>query len=225
MNTIKPTFKSEALPLLLIIVAIIFSFYFYSVFPERVATHWNFEGEANGWSSKAIAAFAMPVVLIVMYLLFHLFPFLDPKKEKYNQFSKSYHVIKGTILSFIFVVYILASLEATGAIKAVGQAIPIMLALLFIIFGNYMSKIRSNWFIGIRTPWTLSSDIVWNKTHRMGGKLFILSGLLIGACPFLSASWQLPIFIMVILIISLGSVGYSYLAYRKVEGDKKKTRV
>jgi uncharacterized membrane protein len=222
MNPIKPTFKTEILPLVIILVAIISSFYFYSVFPEQVATHWNFRGEADNFSSKFIGAFSIPVLLIFVYLLFYFLPFLDPKKEKYKFFAKSYHVFKNIILLFLFLTYILAGFEAIGKIKAVGVAIPLMVGVLFIIIGNYMGKIKSNWFVGIKTPWTLSSEEVWNKTHRFGGKMFILSGILIGLSPFLPDNLVLINFIFAILIVSLGTFAYSYFIYKKTDKENKK---
>ncbi len=213
-NPVKPTLKTEILPLLILVAAIISSFYFYSHFPEKVPTHWNFAGEVDDWGSRAIA-FVIPAVMVGIYILFLVFPFLDPKKEKYEQFSKVYHVFKGVMILFMAMLYFATSLNILGYNLPIGIIVPVGVGVLFIIMGNYMGKIKSNWFFGIKTPWTLSSEEVWNKTHRFGGKMFMLGGVLIALDSFSPIDWRLPIFIIAIIIVLLGTVGYSYLVYLK----------
>ncbi len=218
-NPIKPTIKTEILPILILAAAIISSFYFYSHFPEKVPTHWNFAGEVDDWGSRAIA-FIIPAVMVIMYVLFMVLPFLDPKKEKYEQFSKVYHVFKDIIILFMAIIYFATSLNALGYNLPIGIIVPVGVGLLFIIIGNYMGKIKSNWFVGIRTPWTLSSEEVWNKTHRFGGKMFMLGGVLIAIDAFLPINYRLAVFMAAIILVLLGTVGYSYLIYLKEKRGK-----
>ena len=219
-SPIKPTIKTEFIPLLLIILSAAASVFFYNNLPERVATHWNFAGEIDGYGSGKAQAIAMPIMVIGMYLLFLLMPYLDPKKERYEQFSKVYHIFKTMILTLLVIVYFVVGLNGLGYNLPVGVIIPGLIGLLFIIIGNYMGKLKLNWFVGIRTPWTMSSEEVWNKTHRFGGKMFILAGLLLIAEIFLPVSWKLPIFIIMMVILLVGTIGYSYLIYLK---EKKKS--
>ncbi|MFA4834132.1 MAG: SdpI family protein [Patescibacteria group bacterium] len=211
-NPVKPTLKTEILPLLVLVAAIISSFYFYSHSSEIVPTHWNFAGEVDNWGSRSIA-FVIPAVMVGIYILFLVFPFLDPKKEKYEQFSKVYHVFKGVMILFMAILYFATSLNILGYNLPIGIIVPVGVGLLFIIMGNYMGKIKMNWFFGIKTPWTLSSEEVWNKTHRFGGKMFILSGLLIALDAFLPVSWRLGVFIAALIILLLGTMVYSYVIY------------
>ena len=102
-NPIKPTLKTEILPLLVLVAAIISSFYFYSHFPERIPTHWSFAGEVDGWGTRS-TAFIIPAVMAGMYLLFMVLPFLDPKKERYEQFRKVYHIFKSSIILLGFLI-------------------------------------------------------------------------------------------------------------------------
>ncbi len=220
-NPIKPTFKSEVLPVVLILISIIASFYFYAYFPPIVVTHWNFVGQPDGWSSAGFAAFFLPILLIGMYFLFLAIPYLDPKKDRYEQFRKPYHIFKAIIIAVMIIIYFIASLNGIGYPLNVSLWVPSIIGLLFIVMGNYMSKIKSNWFIGIRTPWTLSSEEVWNKTHRLGGKIFIAGGLLMLTQGFLPSSWRLPVLIFIILLLTVGTFGYSYLAYLKENKQKK----
>ncbi len=214
-NPITPTFKTEIWPIILIIIAITASFYFYAHFPEQVPIHWNMAGEVDNFGSRTTAAFLFPAIIFGMYLLFLLLPYIDPKKERYAQFRKIYHVFKTFIIFFMVAIYFITSLNALGYKIPVGLWTPVLVGLLFIIIGNYMSKIKSNWFIGIRTPWTLSSEEVWNKTHRLGGKVFILGGALMMLMYFLPVKLRLPLFIIIIVIILLGTTGYSYWLFRK----------
>lgn len=214
-NPIKPTIKTEFIPLAFLILTMFSSVFFYNNLPERIATHWNFAGEVDGWSSGQTQAIVFPLLAIGMYLLFLLIPYLDPKKERYEQFSKIYHIFKNIILALIVIIYFVVGLNGLGYNLPVGVIMPGLIGLLFIVLGNYMGKIKMNWFMGIRTPWTLSSEEVWNKTHRFGGKMFILAGLLMVAEIFLPTGWKLPVFIIMMVTLLAGTVGYSYFAYLK----------
>jgi len=211
----KFTIKTEIVPILLIILAIAASFYFYANFPDQVATHWNFAGQPDAYSSKAFGAFFFPGLIIGLYLLFLVLPKIDPKKDRYTEFAKTYHIFKGILMFFFVAIYFIASLAGIGYDVKMNLVMPLIVGLLFILLGNYMGKIKPNWFMGIRNPWTLSSDLVWNKTHRLGGKLFIIVGLLFLLSSFFTSN-LLAIWIMalVILILIITFV-YSYLLYRK----------
>lgn len=219
-NPIKPTIKTEIIPILLIIITAIAAVYFYSIFPDQVPIHWNFEGEPDNWGSKFIGAVLMPLVMVGIYLLFLVVPYLDPKKERYDQFRKVYHFFKGYFVFFMTAIYFVSSLNVLGYNMPISFWVPFLVGILFILLGNYMGKIKSNWFVGIRTPWTLSSEEVWNKTHRAGGKVFILGGILMMPMYFIPASFRMPLFFIIIALIILGTVGYSYVVYR--DEQKKK---
>lgn len=218
-NPIKPTIKTEFIPLLLIILTLASAAYFYNKLPERIAIHWNFSGQADGYGSGQAQAVFFPLMIIGMYVLFLLIPYLDPKKERYEQFSKVYHIFKSMLLTLLVIIYFVVGLNGLGYNLPVGVIIPGLIGILFIVLGNYMSKIKMNWFMGIRTPWTMSSEEVWNKTHRFGGKMFILAGLLMLTQTFIPVSCRLPIFIIMMAVLLLGTVGYSYVVYLQ---EKKK---
>lgn len=212
-NPIKPTIKTEILPLVLILISLAASFYFYANFPDQVPTHWNFAGEVDSYSSKAFTAFFFPVLAVLMYFLFLVFPSIDPKKDRYNEFRKVYHIFKSLILAFLVIIYFIVGLNGLGYNISVSLWMPALIGLLFIVMGSYMAKIKPNWFMGIRTPWTLSSEEVWNKTHRFGGKMFILGGILMILQPFLPVSFRTTIFIITLVIVLAGTTGYSLIAY------------
>jgi uncharacterized membrane protein len=214
-NPIKPTIKSEVFSLALIAVAIAASFFFYAHFPERVITHWGFNGEPNGWSGRGFAAFFLPVLLIGMYLLFVFLPMLDPKKERYAEFAKVYGVFRNFLLLIMTVIYFIASLNNIGYNLDVGIWTSAAVGFLFVVLGNYLGKIKPNWFVGIRTPWTMSSEIVWNKTHRFGGKAFMICGVIMAITGFAPLAWRLPLFLAATIILVFATVIYSYIVYRQ----------
>lgn len=219
-SPIKSSFKTELFPLLIILISIIASFFFYQSFPEQVATNWNIAGEADAWSSRAQAAFMMPAVGIFLYLMFVFIPRIDPKKERYEQFSRVYHIFKSIIILFLVLIYFVSSLSAIGFDIDITRTVTFFVGILFIVLGNYMSKIKMNWFIGIRTPWTLSSEEVWNQTHRVGGKLFMFSGIIMMVIGYVPIYLRLPLLLVIILTLSLGTLAYSYYLFNQEQKQK-----
>ena len=150
-------------------------------------------------------------------MLFLGLPHLDPNKKRYEQFSKVYHLFKGVLVGFMTFIYFLASAAALGYPVSISYIMPLSIGLLFVVLGNYMSKIKPNWFMGIRTPWTLSNEEVWNKTHRIGGKIFIAIGLIMIIGSFLPIEGYWNLFPWMIILFVLIPLVYSYLLYRKIE--------
>ncbi len=220
-NPIKPNFKTEIFSLLIILITVSLSFYFYGKLPDEIPIHWNLAGEVDRMGSSTNMIFAMPALLISFYLLFLFLPLLDPKKERYKEFKKVYHTFKNIIIFLFFLLYLAVGLSGLGYNINIGLLIPIVVGILFIIIGNYFDKVKSNWFMGIKTPWTLSSEEVWNKTHRLGGKTFMLGGLLLITEPFLPVSLKLPIFILAILLAAITPIIYSYILYRQESTSSK----
>ena len=220
-NPLKISFKTEIFPTLLVLVSVAASFYFYAHFPARVITHWGFNGEPNGWSSPAFAAFFFPPLILGIYLLFLFLPLFDPKKERYAEFAGTYHLLKTVFVLFFVGVYFLASLANLGYAIPIGTMVPFLVGLLFIVIGNYLGKVKRNWYIGIRTPWTLSSEEVWNKSHRLGGKMFMLAGFLMIIDGFVWRGLQIPLFIVTISIVLVVPIVYSYVLFRKEKQEKK----
>ncbi len=214
-SPLKLSVKTEIWPLLMIILALAISYYFYPSLPDQVASHWNFRGQVDGWSSKQMHSLLLPGLMLGMYFLFLALPYLDPKKERYQEFAKVYHIFKSLMLTVLFVIYLAATLYNVGYGINIGLTVATTVGLLMIILGNYLSKIKKNWFMGIRTPWTLSSENVWNKTHRVGGWFFIIFGVIIILAPNLQPDLALYVFIGGALLATLGSFVYSYFVWRQ----------
>lgn len=215
MNPIKPTFKTEVIPLTFIGLTAIAAYYFYNHFPEKIVTHWNYAGVPDGWGSGHSNAIAIPLVLVGMYLMFMLLPYIDPKKERYEQFTKVYHAFKGIMIVFLAIIFFATGLFNLGYNLPIGKIIPVMIGIMFVILGNYMGKIKFNWFVGVKTPWTLSSEEVWNKTHRFFGKIFMISGVILALNAWLPGKIGMIVFIANMVMLVFGGFIYSYIAYRQ----------
>lgn len=200
-----------------LVMAFIASIYFYAHFPEMVATHWNVYGNPNGYSSRTFAAFFFPTLNLGIFLLLTFIPYIDPHRERYQEFAKTYNIFKLLIILFLTIIYLLIGLKGIGYDISVRGVVPLLVGIMFMIIGNYMSKIKSNWFFGIRTPWTLSSEEVWNKTHRLGGRLFVLVGLVMLLGALFPAVIQFWSFIILLVIVILITIVYSYIVYKKAQ--------
>ena len=150
------SFKSEVISLFILVIVSLVSFYFYANFPDKVPTHWGINGEVDGWSSRALGAFLFPGIIIFTYLIFLFLPMLDPKKERYREFAAVYHLFKNLILSVLFLIYLLTGLFNLNLPINIAATVSLIIGMMILILGTQMKKIKSNWFIGIRTPWTLS---------------------------------------------------------------------
>lgn len=169
--------------------------------PEKVPTHWGMGGQVDAYSSRAtlwlLCAINLPIAAGMQFL-----PRLDPKKANYEKFQPYYDFF-GPLVPLILLVCIAVTLSESlwpGRID-VARVIMLMVGVLFLILGNMMGKVKTNWFMGIRTPWALSDPDVWNKTQRLGGWVFFLSGLVAASMALLAPVKLLFILLFAILII------------------------
>jgi uncharacterized membrane protein len=220
-NPVKYSFKTEIWPILILILTAALSLWAYPQLPAQVVTHWNFYGQADGWSSRQFHAIFFPALLAAMYVLFSVIPVFDPKSERYQEFARVYRIMRNLILLVLFVVFVAATLANLGYAVNIGATVAGSIGLMMILLGNYFGKLKRNWFIGLRTPWTLSSDNVWNKTHRLGGRLFMIWGLGLILAPWLAPTLALIILIGSLVVMMAGIGIYSYVLYKeeKKSGD------
>jgi len=221
MNPIKPSIKTEITPLIIIALTIILSIYFYSNWPEIIASHWNFKGEVDGYSSKAFMAWLFPTMISAMYAMFLALPYFDPKKKNYESFSGFYHLFKTLILAVLFLLFVSVGFFNMGYNLNITLITTIALGAFMILMGKFFKDIKPNWFMGIKNPWTLSSDNVWKKTHKLGGHFFTIFGAIIILCNFLPEILSTILFILGILLIIVGTTIYSYVVYASESKRKK----
>ena len=206
-------FKSQIiLTTIITLIPIIFGIILWNQLPDTIATHFDSNGVANGWSSKTMTVFGIPAIITGCHLFCIFATMTDPKKKG----------ISPKMFQLIIWICPVVSLICTLAIYGNVLNLPvnpssfaaIFISIIFIIIGNYLPKCRQSYTVGIRLPWTLADEDNWNRTHRFGGKVFILCGVLILISFFTRQNWIL--FVSIGIVVMLPAV-YSYLLYRKKE--------
>lgn len=198
----------------IIILSFAIGIYYYPQMPEKLASHWNAQGQVNGYTSKFSGLFLMPIISVGMLLLFMLIPRIDPLRSNIRQFRKYFDGFVIMVMVFLFYLYLLTIFWNSGYAFNMIIFLSPAFAILFYYTGILIENAKRNWFIGIRTPWTLSSDKVWDKTNKIGGKLFKIAGLLALLGIFFETHAILIILVPVI-IVSIYTVVYSYFEYQK----------
>jgi uncharacterized membrane protein len=187
----------------------------YPHLPPRVPTHWNIHGRVDGYGAKEWAVFLGPGIMAAMLVLFRLLPWLSPRHFAVDAFRATYLYIMFVLLVFFGYVHALTLWAALTQSLNVGRAILGGLFLLLALLGNLLGKVQRNFYIGVRTPWTIANERVWNATHRLAAKLFVAAGLL-GFLVVVAAGWTVASFI-VLMIAVLVPVIYSLVYYKQLE--------
>lgn len=203
----------KLLNIFLIIISFGLGAYFYHQMPEQMASHWNIKGEVDGYMGKFWGVFLMPIVLLGIYLMFLLIPKIDPLKENYKKFRKYFDGFIFAISLFLFYIYGISIAWNLGYRFDINLFIIPAVAVIFYYTGVLIENAKQNWFVGIRTPWTLSSKKSWDKTHKLGGKLYKLSALFI-LMALLSDTLSFYFILIPIISVSLFLVAYSYFVYK-----------
>ncbi len=189
----------------------------YPKMPERMAAHWNVRDEVDGEISRFWGLFLMPLISLGSFLLFLLIPLIDPLKENIKKFRKYFDFFILIFIIFLFYLYLLTLFWNLGYRFRMSQMLLPAFSLLFFFCGVLVENAKRNWFVGIRTPWTLSSEVVWEKTHKLGGNLFKVAGL-IALLGFLFPNYAFYLVIIPVLILTFFTIVYSYFAY---QGEKR----
>ncbi len=206
--------------LILVSFAIALYLYFSPSFPDVMASHWNYKGEVNGTMPKLWGLFLLPSLMLVLYLLFLVIPLIDPLRANIAKFRDYFDLFIAAITLFMLYIYVLTILWSLGLTFDMNMALVPALALLFYFMGALMENTKRNWFIGLRTPWTLSSDEVWEKTNRRTGFLFKLCGL-ISLVGLLWRDYTLLFVIIPVLFVAAYGTIYSYLLFNEQFGKSK----
>ncbi|MBR5537653.1 MAG: SdpI family protein [Clostridia bacterium] len=187
--------------------------------PQRMAIHWGMNGEADGWGSRPVVVFGMPLLLLAIHWLGVWITGQDKRNRHQNE----------KVLQLMFWIAPVIAVFGMGSTyaSALGQSVPVdrlvllLLGIVFAVIGNYLPKCRQNYTIGIKIVWTLSDEENWSATHRLAGKLWMAGGLLLLLCAFLpgaALSWVLPVVLGIMVIVP---VVYSWRFSRRKEGETK----
>lgn len=189
--------------------------WFYTLLPEIIPVHWNIMGQVDGWAGKPWF-FLLAAAPLLMSGLAFVVPVLDPKKENYEKHWTTYRLIMMLLVTFFSgILWMTLGITLGWWNPDVAMVIPGAIGVLFMVLGNYMPRIRHNYTLGIRLPWTLASETVWTKTHRLGGVLFFLLGTLTLGAIFLPPVWRFGILLVGILALLALLSAYSWYQLKK----------
>jgi uncharacterized membrane protein len=208
--------RLQIVSLLVVVVGVAVATIAYPHLPDQIPTHWNWSGKVDGYTAKPIGPFIGPVMLLVLWAALLVLPVISPKGFLIERFRRTYDIVQLAVILFLFAETNLSIVAGLGyRISAERMLLP-GFGILLVVLGNYMGKITRNFFVGIRTPWTLASEEVWLRTHRLGGKIFVAAGLALVAFGLLGFGVRAMLFVLV--AVGLIPVVYSYVIYRRIEG-------
>ncbi|MEO0102400.1 MAG: SdpI family protein [candidate division WOR-3 bacterium] len=207
--------------LAIVLISFIIGVIFYPKMPERMASHWNIRDEVDGYTSRFWGIFLMPLISLGFLLLFLIIPIIDPLKENIKKFLKYFDLFIIFLFIFLLYLYLLTLFWNLGARFPMSKMLIPALSLFFFYCGVLVANAKRNWFIGIRTPWTLSNEIVWEKTHKIGGKLFKIAGIF-ALFGLLFPAYAFYFVIIPILFVAFFTIVYSYFIYQKLRETKFK---
>lgn len=203
------------LPLLIIAVMFIAGAVLYPSIPARFPSHWGISGAPDAYSAKSfLSVFLLPLVAAGVYALLVFAPFLDPRRRNLKMSFHAYNILIDAVIGMQAVVFAATTAAAFNAAFDVTKVILVAVGLLFAVIGNFMTTVKQNWTFGVRVSWTLSDPVVWRKTNRLGGYLFVAVGVLTVLSAFLPSAVGLIVMLSAIFGMLAITYTYSYLLFR-----------
>jgi uncharacterized membrane protein len=197
------------------LVAATVSLLVYPRLPPRVVMHFDAAGQPNGYGSRLEAVILVPLVMLGLRALFELPPRIDPRRENYQRFGDTYWLMVNGLLLFLGALHVALLAYALGLPLRIDRVVAVAFGLLLVVIGSYLARVEPNWFVGIRTPWTLSSEAVWRGTHRLGGRIFVVGGLMCLLTVLVPTRAAFPVLVGVLLVCVLVSVVISYVLWKQ----------
>ena len=197
------------------LVAALFGLAVMGRLPEQVASHWDAHGAVNGYSSRLVLVLLVPLMSLVMAVVLAYAPTLDPKRRNFPLHAGAYWVVTNVILAFLAMMHVLLIGFNLGWPMNINLVLGIGLGILFIVLGNLLTRVRPNWIFGVRTPWTLSSDLSWRETHRVAGYGFVVAGVVTLITGFVAPKSVLIVMLVCIGIAATASIVWSYVAWKR----------
>jgi len=210
----KPTVRSELFQWIVLLGMFASVAFSWSQLPDRIPVHWNLADEVDRYGSKTEGLLMLPLITVAVYLLLLFLPRIDPGRANYDRFASVYAIIRSAVIAVLGAIHAVVLLMVSGKPVALGALMTIVVGILLIVLGSVMGKIRPNWFVGIRTPWTLSSKTSWVKTHRLGGWLSIGMGIsLVAAGLIPSRSTMIGAGVLITTAL-IWMIVYSYFVWK-----------
>ena len=217
--------KKELPLIVIVLLPFIYLSYIWNKLPEKVPMHWNIKGEIDRYGDK-LELLLIPILLpLLMYVIFLVVPKIDPK-NKLNKMGNKLQSLKFLLTTFmsilaLFIIYLSKNQSFTNP-----NYLVLLIGVLYIILGNYFKTIKANYFIGIKTPWTLENETVWKETHKLGGKMWFIGGIIVVLSSLiLDKQSNITIFLIITGIITFIPIVYSYIIFKKEEKNGIEHRV
>jgi len=202
------------IPAVLIVAAVVISIVAYPNLPEQMPTHWGADGQVNGWSSRLWGAWMLPLLMAAIWLLMRAIPHIDPRRANYEKFAGMYDALVILILAFMLVMHGIVIAAGTGRNVRMENIVLPSVGVFIAIMGFLIPRAAPNWFVGIRTPGTLTSDKSWAKTHKLGGPLFVALGLVMIASSFIAPERAIWILVAATVGVVVFLFVYSYRVWK-----------
>ena len=218
----KKISRMQGIALLIALLSAVVTAIFYGRLPAEIPTHWNLDGSVT-YSAKSMLWF-LGTLPVVLWCMFVLLPKIDPRRENYSKFRGGYDAFNAVMmLFFLGVICMTISESLNPGHISVATVVTAGCGLLFAFIGNMMPKFKSNFFVGIKTPWTLSSTEVWNRTHRFAGYLWFVGGIAIVPLAVLLSNENLlfGVFIAIVLVMAFVPMVMSYIWYRREQKGER----
>lgn len=195
---------------------VLITIFVFARLPEMIPMHWNIHGEIDAWYPRFPWVFMIPVIGIAITVLATVLPKIDPKKENYERFKLQYLNIRLVLVVFSAIMQMMIISISMGAtfIK-VDTIVKLMIGILFIVLGNLMPKLKQNYFVGIKTPWTLANEAVWVKSHRHGGFVWFIIGFIMSVLAFMPGNGSAVVYFALVLIASVEPILYSWIQFKR----------
>ncbi len=211
----KPSWRSE-LPLLLLLAAMfVLAAVTWSTAPAQIPVHWGLKGNVDRYAGRLEGLLLQPVLAAFVYALMLVLPKIDPGRANYARFSGAYYAIRASALAVMALIYGVIHLVIRGYAIDMPRTVGLLVGGILFVLGNLLGKIRPNWFVGVRTPWTLSSKLSWTHTHRVAGWVFIFGGIAVMAAGIFQTVFAVGVAAVVMGGGIAGTVIYSYLVWRR----------
>lgn len=202
------------IPAVLILAAVAASIVAYPKLPESMPTHWSASGEVNGWTNRLWGAWMLPLIMAAVWLVMRAIPHIDPRRANYEKFAGMYEALIVLILAFMLVMHVIVLAAATGTPVKMDRIVMPLVGVFIAAIGFLVPRAHPNWFVGIRTPWTLTSDLAWERTHKIGGPLIMAFGALMVVTGLFAPMPAIWILVVAACALVLFLFVYSYRVWK-----------
>jgi uncharacterized membrane protein len=210
----KVIWKEEAPSLAMLATMFVLAAVTWSSAPDRIPIHWTLSGEPDRFGSKFAGLVGLPLIAVGVYLALLFLPRIDPRRANYDGFRRPYAMIRTAVAGLLLAMEAFIQLWIRGQTAPTRLFMPVLAGAVIMLIGNYLPKLKSNWFVGIRTPWTLTSEQSWRKTHQLAAWLFVASGAAIIVASVLDPDNGRVVLFGTLMATLLSTVAYSYFVWR-----------